>query len=135
MRDSLSISFWILDELQHLHWALQGDCKAMQVQFQKYWIGKLEYIVLWRVSKHFPSIKIRHKDKCKIIETSLNKIIQPFPYWKLFKFQISIYFLVVKNPHCCFILCQINWHAWKLEIRKPLEQKSADENLSVKSIT
>ena len=76
VRDSLSISFWILDELQHLHWALQGDCEAMQIQFQKYWtIGKLVYIVLWRVSKHFPSINIKHKDKCKIVETSLNKII------------------------------------------------------------
>ena len=125
VRDSLSISFWILDELQHLHWVLPGDCKAMQVQFQKYWTtGKLEYIVLWWVSKYFPSINIRHKDKCKIVETYLNKIIQPFPN-----------FLVVKNPHCSSILRQINQHAWKLEIAKPLEQKSADKNLSLKSIT
>ena len=39
----------------------------MQVQSEKYWtIKKLEFRILWWVSKYFPSIKARHKEECKI---------------------------------------------------------------------
>ena len=50
----------VLDQIRHIHWALQRDCKTMQIQAEKHWaIGKLEYRILWSVSKHFLSIKTR----------------------------------------------------------------------------
>ena len=47
----------------------------MQVQSEKYGtIGKLEYRILWCVSKHILLVKARHKGKCKIEKNKLKHI-------------------------------------------------------------
>ena len=66
------------------------------------------------IFKNFPQIKTGNTGKCKTVVKNKLKIfkqnVRSFPNWTLLKFQISTYFLVVKNPYCHLILRQINRH-------------------------
>ena len=76
-------------------------------------------------------MKTGNTGKCKIVVKNKLKIfkqnVRSFPNWTLLKFQISTYFLVVKNPYCHLILRQINRHLWKLEIGNPPERKPGEK--------